>query len=141
MKFSKKQEKAIQAAVHAAKYDRTVTFQGLIRAEINAPDFEAMQMAAEVLRRCRAWSDECAAEYSRMSADIQAIEAEYRKAGNYDINLWDSCAHLDNVLRDGRTEDSVDFNNALVFAAGSQAGGEADDNGLNLNARLGYVVY
>ena len=84
--------------------------------------------------------------YKKLIADLVVIEdrvrAERRAAGNFDFfYLTDESCDLENIKGQGLVENSVEYWDALRFAAACAAGGRGEDENFDVNAALGYVIY
>ena len=83
--------------------------------------------------------------YDKLIADLDAVAervvAERRAAGNFDFfYLTDESADLENI-DEGLVKGTVKYWDALYSAAAFAAGVRGDDQGVNVNAALGYVIY
>jgi hypothetical protein len=83
--------------------------------------------------------------YKKLIADLVVIEdrvnAERRAAGNFDFfYLTDENCDLENIDQD-LVENSVEYWDALRFAAACAAGNRGEEERFDVNAALGYVIY
>lgn len=86
------------------------------------------------------------ATYNALIVDLTALEgclnSERRAVGDWEpVYLTDTNVDYENVIDGGLNPGDDGFWAAMVSAAGSAAGGRAEDYHLDLNALLGRIVY
>jgi len=80
------------------------------------------------------------AKIAKLYADIEAIQKAHTEAGNSWLYLQDSCVAAENM--DSRfSEDSVGYMMHLYNSECIVIACHAENEGLDINAMLGYVIY
>ena len=140
--MNKAQKNEVARRLKAIQEDRRITLIDVYNVEANAEsNGEDPLVAAEVSRQAYAWNQKWKAEYERMTDEVRAVEQDQYELTGEGCYLLDEGVDAENVLVEGRTEDSVDFWFALVGAAGPAIGARADDYGIDINARLSCPIY
>lgn len=134
----------IDAKIKAVKRGEVnVTWRDLDKAEDAAwesGDDTEIKIASTVNSELRKWSAECREQYMKLIADVEKIEREEQR-NHKGIYLVDQGVDNENVVDGGITENHVTYWGSMLNAGGSAMGQRASDYGIDINKRLGRVIF